>query len=98
MGVLPPGFGLTVDEALCLHISSCSQVLQMWYDLDEKKRRKYLKKAAKCPDPSLGVWRPDTHFASVSETFEKGVADYISTWESESRRSCVHPALPADRC
>ncbi|NXP82126.1 RPA1 polymerase, partial [Ramphastos sulfuratus] len=73
------------------------QVLQMWYDLDEKKRRKYLKKAAKCPDPSLGVWRPDTHFASVSETFEKEVADYVSKWESESRRSCVHPALPADR-
>ncbi|XP_054247488.1 DNA-directed RNA polymerase I subunit RPA1 [Indicator indicator] len=73
------------------------QLLKMWYELDEKKRSKYLKKAAKCPDPSLGVWRPDTHFASVSETFEKGVADYVSKWESESRRSCVHPALPSDR-
>ncbi|XP_068023789.1 DNA-directed RNA polymerase I subunit RPA1 isoform X2 [Melanerpes formicivorus] len=73
------------------------QLLKMWYELDEKKRSKYLKKAARCPDPSLGLWRPDTHFASVSETFEKGVADYVSKWESESKGSCVHPALPSDR-
>ncbi|KFV62043.1 DNA-directed RNA polymerase I subunit RPA1, partial [Dryobates pubescens] len=73
------------------------QLLKMWYELDEKKRSKYLKKAARCPDPSLGLWRPDTHFASVSETFEKGVADYVSKWESEGKRSCVHPALPSYR-
>ncbi|NWI66627.1 RPA1 polymerase, partial [Todus mexicanus] len=73
------------------------QLLKMWYELDEKKQRKYLKKANKCPDPSLGVWRPDTYFASVSETFENGVEGYINKWESENRQSYAHPALSSDR-
>ncbi|PKU48663.1 dna-directed rna polymerase i subunit rpa1 [Limosa lapponica baueri] len=73
------------------------QLMKMWYELDEKKRRKYLKKANKCPDPSLGVWRPDTYFASVSETFENGVEDFINKWESENRQSYMHPALSSDR-
>ncbi|RMC14451.1 hypothetical protein DUI87_09547 [Hirundo rustica rustica] len=73
------------------------QLLKMWYELDEKKQRKYLKKTSKCPDPSLGVWRPDTYFASVSETFESGVEGYVSKWESESSRSYMHPALSSDR-
>ncbi|NXJ01209.1 RPA1 polymerase, partial [Psophia crepitans] len=73
------------------------QLLKMWYELDEKKRRKYLKKTNKCPDPSLGVWRPDTYFASVSETFENGVENYINRWESENRQSYTHSALSSDR-
>uniref|UniRef100_A0A8D2MZD1 DNA-directed RNA polymerase subunit n=1 Tax=Zonotrichia albicollis TaxID=44394 RepID=A0A8D2MZD1_ZONAL len=73
------------------------QLLKMWYELDEKKQRKYLKKTNKCPDPSLGVWRPDTYFASVSETFEKGVEGYISKWESENSRSYMHTALSSAR-
>ncbi|NWH47976.1 RPA1 polymerase, partial [Fregata magnificens] len=73
------------------------QLLKMWYELDEKKRRKYLKKTNKCPDPSLGVWRPDTYFASVSETFENGVEDYINKWESENRQSYMRPGLSSDR-
>uniref|UniRef100_A0A8D0FX03 DNA-directed RNA polymerase subunit n=1 Tax=Strix occidentalis caurina TaxID=311401 RepID=A0A8D0FX03_STROC len=73
------------------------QLLKMWYELDEKKRRKYLKKTNKCPDPSLGVWRPDTYFASVSETFENGVEAYINKWESENGLSYMCPALSSDR-
>ncbi|OPJ70790.1 DNA-directed RNA polymerase I subunit RPA1 isoform C [Patagioenas fasciata monilis] len=73
------------------------QLLKMWYELDEKKRRKYLKKANKCPDPSLGVWRPDTYFASVSETFENGVEAYINRWESENRQGYTRPKLSSDR-
>lgn len=91
------GFGLIVDKPVCLKISSCFQLLKMWYELDEKKRRKYMKKTNKCPDPSLGVWRPDTYFASVSETFENGVEDYINKWESENRQSYMRPALSSDR-
>ncbi|KFP11170.1 DNA-directed RNA polymerase I subunit RPA1, partial [Egretta garzetta] len=73
------------------------QLLKMWYEISEKKRRKYLKKTNKCPDPSLGVWRPDTYFASVSETFENGIEDYINKWESENRRSYTRPELSSDR-
>ncbi|NWR85762.1 RPA1 polymerase, partial [Furnarius figulus] len=73
------------------------QLLKMWYELDEKKRRKYLKKTNRCPDPSLGVWRPDTYFASVSETFENGVEGFINKWESENRHSYMQSALSSDR-
>lgn len=81
----------------CLKTSSYFQLLKMWYELDEKKQRKYLKKTNKCPDPSLGVWRPDIYFASVSETFENGVEGYINKWESENSRSYTSPALSSDR-
>uniref|UniRef100_A0A8C2T0Y7 DNA-directed RNA polymerase subunit n=1 Tax=Coturnix japonica TaxID=93934 RepID=A0A8C2T0Y7_COTJA len=64
------------------------QLLKMWYELDEKKRRKYLKKAMKCPDPSLAVWRPDSYFASVSEKFENGVEDYINKRECKDGGGC----------
>uniref|UniRef100_A0A803XWU7 DNA-directed RNA polymerase I subunit RPA1 n=1 Tax=Meleagris gallopavo TaxID=9103 RepID=A0A803XWU7_MELGA len=73
------------------------QLLKMWYELDEKKRRKYLKKAHKCPDPSLAVWRPDSYFASVSETFENGVEDYINKRECKKGGGCVQSALSSDR-
>ncbi|NXL86536.1 RPA1 polymerase, partial [Alectura lathami] len=73
------------------------QLLKMWYELEEKKRRKYLKKTSRCPDPCLAVWRPDSHFASVSETFESGVQDYISKRDHENRGSCMQPALSSDR-
>lgn len=69
----------------------------MWYELDEKKRRKYLKKTSKCPDPSLAVWRPDIHFASVSETFEVAVENYISEWEAQNNRNYVKSNLSYDR-
>lgn len=89
--------GFTADKPACLKIPSYFQLLKMWYELDEKKRRKYLKKANKCPDPSLGVWRPDTYFASVSETFENGVEAYINRWESEKRQGYTCPTLSSDR-
>uniref|UniRef100_A0A452TQ21 DNA-directed RNA polymerase subunit n=1 Tax=Ursus maritimus TaxID=29073 RepID=A0A452TQ21_URSMA len=54
---------------------------------DEQSRRKYQKKAAPCPDPSLAVWRPDIYFASVSETFEKKMDDYSLEWASQAERS-----------
>ncbi|KAM8808325.1 DNA-directed RNA polymerase I subunit RPA1 [Eudromia elegans] len=73
------------------------QLLKMWYELDEKKRRKYQKKTNKCPDPSLSVWRPDTYFASVSETFENGVDNYIKKWKSENQGCYMQPAFSSDR-
>nr|XP_013006968.1 DNA-directed RNA polymerase I subunit RPA1 [Cavia porcellus] len=63
------------------------QMLQMWYELDEQSRRKYEKKAASCPDPSLSVWRPDIYLASVSETFEKKVDDYCQEWAAGAEKS-----------
>ncbi|KAM5228128.1 DNA-directed RNA polymerase I subunit RPA1 isoform 2-T2 [Ctenodactylus gundi] len=73
------------------------QMLQMWYELDEQSRRKYQKKAAPCPDPSLSVWRPDIYLASVSETFEKQVADYSQQWAAQAERGYENSELSLDR-
>ncbi|KAM5318934.1 DNA-directed RNA polymerase I subunit RPA1 [Glossophaga mutica] len=72
------------------------QMLSMWSELDEQSRRKYQKKAAPCPDPSLSVWRPDIYFASVSETFEKKVDDYICEWASQAEKSFEKSDLSLD--
>uniref|UniRef100_A0A452TPE3 DNA-directed RNA polymerase subunit n=1 Tax=Ursus maritimus TaxID=29073 RepID=A0A452TPE3_URSMA len=63
----------------------------------EQSRRKYQKKAAPCPDPSLAVWRPDIYFASVSETFEKKMDDYSLEWASQAERSYEKSELSLDR-
>ncbi|XP_024414252.2 DNA-directed RNA polymerase I subunit RPA1 [Desmodus rotundus] len=72
------------------------QMLRMWSELDEQSRRKYQKKAAPCLDPSLSVWRPDIYFASVSETFEKRVDDYICEWASQAEKSFEKSDLSLD--
>ncbi|KAF7479595.1 hypothetical protein GHT09_009181 [Marmota monax] len=73
------------------------QVLQMWYELDEKSRQKYQRKAAPCPDPSLSVWRPDIYLASVSEHFEKKIDDYSQEWALEAEKSYKKSELSLDR-
>lgn len=73
------------------------QVLRMWGELDEQSRRKYQKKAAPCPDPTLSVWRPDIFFASVSETFEKKMDDYSREWASQAEKSYEKSELSLDR-
>uniref|UniRef100_A0AAA9RXR3 DNA-directed RNA polymerase subunit n=1 Tax=Bos taurus TaxID=9913 RepID=A0AAA9RXR3_BOVIN len=72
------------------------QMLRMWAELDEQSRRKYQKKAAPCPDPSLSVWRPDIYFASVSETFEKKMDDYSCEWAAQAERSYEKSGLSLD--
>lgn len=73
------------------------QMLQMWYELDERSRWKYQKRAAPCPDPSLSVWRPDIYFASVSETFEKKIDDYSQEWATQAEKSYKQSELSLDR-
>ncbi|XP_074052840.1 DNA-directed RNA polymerase I subunit RPA1 [Macrotis lagotis] len=72
------------------------KILAMWSELDEKSRRKYVKKARPCPDPSLAVWRPDIHLASVSETFESQVDAYAQEW-AQACRSYDKSGLSLDR-
>uniref|UniRef100_A0A8C6DK03 DNA-directed RNA polymerase subunit n=1 Tax=Moschus moschiferus TaxID=68415 RepID=A0A8C6DK03_MOSMO len=72
------------------------QMLRMWAELDEQSRRKYQKKAAPCPDPSLSIWRPDIYFASVSETFEKKIDDYSCEWAAQAERSYEKSGLSLD--
>ncbi|XP_036604435.1 DNA-directed RNA polymerase I subunit RPA1 [Trichosurus vulpecula] len=76
---------------------NAQKILEMWSELDEKSQRKYVKRALPCPDPSLGVWRPDIHFASVSETFESQVDAYAQEWVAQEERSYEKSELSLDR-
>ncbi|KAL8175800.1 UNVERIFIED_CONTAM: DNA-directed RNA polymerase I subunit RPA1, partial [Gekko kuhli] len=73
------------------------QLLERWYGLNETRRRKYQKKAAKCPDPCLGIWQPDIYFASVSETFEKDVENFLTEWNTQNKLGCCKSELPSER-
>uniref|UniRef100_A0A671NZ64 DNA-directed RNA polymerase subunit n=1 Tax=Sinocyclocheilus anshuiensis TaxID=1608454 RepID=A0A671NZ64_9TELE len=53
------------------------QLLENWRALDESGHKKYLKKTSHCPDPCLGLYRPDICFGSVSETFDSIVESYM---------------------
>uniref|UniRef100_A0A8C1T2E3 DNA-directed RNA polymerase subunit n=1 Tax=Cyprinus carpio TaxID=7962 RepID=A0A8C1T2E3_CYPCA len=67
------------------------QLLENWRALDESGRKKYLKKTSHCPDPCLGLYRPDICFGSVSETFDS-IVDTLSFCD----QCCVH-SVCADR-
>ncbi|XP_008065778.1 DNA-directed RNA polymerase I subunit RPA1 [Carlito syrichta] len=77
--------------------SGTQQMLRMWDELDEQSRRKYQKKAAPCPDPTLSVWRPDIYFASVSEMFERRVDDYCQDWAAQAEKGYKKSELSLDR-
>uniref|UniRef100_A0A8C2EIU7 DNA-directed RNA polymerase subunit n=1 Tax=Cyprinus carpio TaxID=7962 RepID=A0A8C2EIU7_CYPCA len=74
------------------------QLLENWRALDESGRKKYLKKTSHCPDPCLGLYRPDICFGSVSETFDSIVESYLDQFILQFKKSycCVH-SVCADR-
>lgn len=58
------------------------QLIQQWHSLDESSRSKYSRKSTRCPEPSLGLLRPDVCFGSVSENFHNITEKYL---QSEGR-------------
>uniref|UniRef100_A0A3B5ANX7 DNA-directed RNA polymerase subunit n=1 Tax=Stegastes partitus TaxID=144197 RepID=A0A3B5ANX7_9TELE len=74
----PPG--ATRDPAVL-------QLVQQWLDLDEAGRSKYCRKSSRCPEPSLGLLRPDVCFGSVSENFHSITEKYLQSRGSESEDS-----------
>uniref|UniRef100_A0A4W6FYY2 DNA-directed RNA polymerase subunit n=1 Tax=Lates calcarifer TaxID=8187 RepID=A0A4W6FYY2_LATCA len=57
-------------------------VLQQWHSLDEASRSKYSRKSSRCPEPSLGLFRPDVCFGSVSENFHDITEKYLQNTAS----------------
>uniref|UniRef100_A0A3P9I565 DNA-directed RNA polymerase subunit n=1 Tax=Oryzias latipes TaxID=8090 RepID=A0A3P9I565_ORYLA len=53
------------------------QLVGQWHSLDEAGRAKYLKKASRCPEPSLNLFRPDVCLGSVSESFHSITEKYL---------------------
>uniref|UniRef100_A0A8D8YI58 DNA-directed RNA polymerase subunit n=2 Tax=Cacopsylla melanoneura TaxID=428564 RepID=A0A8D8YI58_9HEMI len=55
---------------------STVELLEQWYNLDEKSRKKFSKKLKSCPSPLISTFQPDAHFGSISETLSDLVTQY----------------------
>ncbi|TDH07905.1 hypothetical protein EPR50_G00111300 [Perca flavescens] len=64
--------------------AAIQQLIQQWHSLDDSGKSKYSRKSSRCPEPSLGVFRPDVCFGSVSENFHSITEKYL---ENEGRMS-----------
>ncbi|XP_073710148.1 DNA-directed RNA polymerase I subunit RPA1 [Misgurnus anguillicaudatus] len=73
------------------------QLLERWGDLDESNRMKYLKKSSRCPDPCLGLHRPDICFGSVSETFDAIVESYMNQFDVKDEFQTSPDVIDTDR-
>lgn len=51
-------------------------LLEQWYQLDDKARKKYRKKFKACPQPLISTFQPDAHFGSISENLADSVVKY----------------------
>lgn len=67
------------------------KLLEQWHALDGDGRSKYSRKASRCPEPSLGLFRPDVCFGSVSENFHSITEKYL-----QSRSGAGHHGLDTD--
>uniref|UniRef100_A0A8C4FG15 DNA-directed RNA polymerase subunit n=1 Tax=Dicentrarchus labrax TaxID=13489 RepID=A0A8C4FG15_DICLA len=66
------------------------QLIRQWHSLDESSRLKYSRKSSRCPEPSLGLLRPDVCFGSVSENFHSITDKYL-----QNRSGPSEPSLDA---
>ncbi|XP_028271640.1 DNA-directed RNA polymerase I subunit RPA1 [Parambassis ranga] len=55
------------------------QLIQQWQSLDDASRSKYSRRTSRCPEPSLGLFRPDVTFGSVSENFYDITEKYLQS-------------------
>lgn len=62
-----------------------SQLVQQWHSLDEAGRSRYSRKSSRCPEPSLGLLRPDINFGSVSENFHDLTEKYLQSRDTVSQ-------------
>uniref|UniRef100_A0A3P9N1Q4 DNA-directed RNA polymerase subunit n=1 Tax=Poecilia reticulata TaxID=8081 RepID=A0A3P9N1Q4_POERE len=60
-----------------LFLSLSRQLVKDWHSLDEAGRAKYTRRSSRCPEPTLGLFRPDVCFGSVSENFHDITEKYI---------------------
>lgn len=73
------------------------QLIERWRALDESGRMRYSKKTSHCPEPCLGLYRPDISFGSVSETFDSIVESYLNQFNIKQEFSASSETTDADR-
>uniref|UniRef100_A0A1A8QLE9 DNA-directed RNA polymerase subunit n=2 Tax=Nothobranchius rachovii TaxID=451742 RepID=A0A1A8QLE9_9TELE len=59
--------------------SAVQQLVKKWHSLEDGGRAKYIKRSCRCPDPSLGLFRPDVCFGSISENFHDITEKYLES-------------------
>uniref|UniRef100_A0A1A8BJ34 DNA-directed RNA polymerase subunit n=1 Tax=Nothobranchius kadleci TaxID=1051664 RepID=A0A1A8BJ34_NOTKA len=59
--------------------SAVQQLVKKWQSLEDGGRAKYIKRSCRCPDPSLGLFRPDVCFGSISENFHDITEKYLES-------------------
>ncbi|KAI8038910.1 hypothetical protein M5D96_008828 [Drosophila gunungcola] len=64
-------------------------LLKLWKKADAEDKALYRKKYARCPDPSVAVYKQDVYYGSVSEKTRKLIDDY-------ARRKPAHKETIAD--
>ncbi|XP_077464970.1 DNA-directed RNA polymerase I subunit RPA1 [Stigmatopora argus] len=72
--------------------NAAAKLIEQWQALDDHGQSKYRRKSSRCPDPSLGLFRPDVSFGSVSESFHDMTEKYLANRDTE----CQH-GLDNDR-
>ncbi|XP_058505753.1 DNA-directed RNA polymerase I subunit RPA1 [Solea solea] len=70
---------------VCGRAAAVLQLAQQWNSLDDYSRSKYSRKTLRCPEPSLGLLRPDVCFGSVSENFHKITEKYLQSRSTTSQ-------------
>ncbi|XP_061690930.1 DNA-directed RNA polymerase I subunit RPA1 [Syngnathoides biaculeatus] len=61
------------------------KVVEQWRALDEAGRSKYKRKSSRCPEPTLGMFRPDVSFGSVSEGFHDLTENFLQNRDPMSQ-------------
>ncbi|XP_026041937.1 DNA-directed RNA polymerase I subunit RPA1 isoform X1 [Astatotilapia calliptera] len=72
-------------EADCGRNPAVLQLVQQWHTLDEASRSKYCRKSSRCPEPSLGLFRPDVCFGSISENFHGITEKYLQSRDTANQ-------------
>uniref|UniRef100_A0A8C5CUM9 DNA-directed RNA polymerase subunit n=1 Tax=Gadus morhua TaxID=8049 RepID=A0A8C5CUM9_GADMO len=75
---------------ICGREAATIQLMERWRSLEAGNQLKYRRKSSRCPEPSLGTFRPDLCFGAVSESFHEVMEKYI-----QSRDSSVSPFFGA---
>ncbi|KAM6952648.1 DNA-directed RNA polymerase I subunit RPA1 isoform 2-T2 [Lycodopsis pacificus] len=76
----------TETDVFCRNAAE-SQLFKQWHSLEESSRSKYIRKTSRCPEPSLGLLKPDVCFGSVSENFHNITENYLQDEDRRSRDS-----------
>ncbi|CAN9514672.1 unnamed protein product [Ophioblennius macclurei] len=63
------------------------KLIEQWHALDEHSKSKYSRKSSRCPEPSLGLFRPDVCFGSVSENFHDITEKFLQSRSGAGQES-----------